>query len=159
MAFQIGDKVIHCSFGMGEIVHIEEKNIHGQLANCYVVRINDMTTWIPINDLQQHTLRLPTLPDDFERFSAILTGPGETLPEDRVLRKNQLQAQIRDGQLASICGVVRDLTHFKRQNKLNEQENAILERAINSLLTEWTYSQGISLTQARQALANLLGNK
>ncbi len=156
MGFQIGDTVIHCTFGMGEIIQIEEKTVHGQLTNCYVVRINDMTTWIPIDTQQQHTLRMPTPPDEFERMSAILASPGETLLDDRAQRKDQLLAQIRDGQLASICRVVRDLTHYKRSNKLNEQENSILERAINSLLTEWTYSKGISLMQARQALANLL---
>ena len=156
MGFKIGDKVIHCTFGLGEVVNIEEKIVHDQLTNCYVVRVNDMTTWIPIDDVQQHTVRMPTPSEEFERFSAILTTPGEALPEDRVLRKNQLLAQIRDGQLASICQVVRDLTYFKRSKKLNGQESSILERAINSLLTEWTYSTGISLTQARQELAGLL---
>jgi RNA polymerase-interacting CarD/CdnL/TRCF family regulator len=157
MGFQIGDKVIHCTFGLGEIVGIEEKIIHDQLTNCYVVRINDMKTWIPIDDQQQHTLRLPTPPEEFERLSAILTRPGETLPEDRIQRKNQLLTQIRDGQLASICSVVRDLTTFKSSKKLNEQESSILERAVNSLLTEWTYSLGIPLPQARLELTNLLG--
>ena len=156
MGFQIGDKVIHCTFGLGEIVHIEEKLIQGQPTNCYVVRITDLMIWVPI-DNQQHTLRVPTPPEEFEKLSAILTNPGETLLEDRVLRKNQLLAQIKDGQLASICRVVRDLTYFKRSKKLNEQEKSILERAVNSLLTEWTYSQGIPLVQAHQALSNLLG--
>lgn len=156
MGFQIGDKVIHCTFGLGEIVHIEEKLIQGQPTNCYVVRITDLMIWVPI-DNQQHTLRVPTPPEEFEKLSAILTNPGETLLEDRVLRKNQLLAQIKDGQLASICRVVRDLTYFKRSKKLNEQEKSILERAINSLLTEWTYSQGIPLVQAHQAMSNLLG--
>ncbi len=157
MSFQIGDKVIHCTFGLGEIVNIEEKIIHGQLANCYVVLIKDLTTWIPINDQQRQTLRLPTPPEEFERLSAILSSPGEALLDDRVQRKDQLLAQIKDGQLASICRVVRDMTHYKRTKKLNEQENSLLERAINSLLTEWTYSKGISLAQARDALTNLLG--
>ena len=156
MGFQIGDKVIHCTFGLGEIVHIEEKLIQGQPTNCYVVRITDLMIWVPI-DNQQHTLRVPTPPEEFEKLSAILTNPGETLLEDRVLRKNQLLAQIKDGQLASICRVVRDLTYFKRSKKLNEQEKSILERAVNSLLTEWTYSQGIPLVQAHQAMSNLLG--
>jgi RNA polymerase-interacting CarD/CdnL/TRCF family regulator len=74
-----------------------------------------------------------------------------------VLRKDQLMAQVRDGQLASICRVVRDLTHFKLSKKLNDQEKSILERATNSLLTEWTYSLGMSMNQAHQAMMNLLG--
>jgi RNA polymerase-interacting CarD/CdnL/TRCF family regulator len=157
MGFQIGDKVIHSTFGLGEIVHIEEKIIQGLPTNCYVVRTTELTVWIPINDLQQHSLRVPTPPEEFERLSVILTNPSETLLEDRELRKNQLMTQMKDGQLASICRVVRDLTHFKHSKKLNDQEKSILERAINSLLTEWTYSLGMPLSQAHQAMTNLLG--
>ena len=157
MGFQIGDKVIHSTFGLGEIVHIEEKIIQGLPTNCYVVRTTELMVWIPINDLQQHSLRVPTPPEEFERLSVILTNPSETLLEDRELRKNQLMAQMKDGQLASICRVVRDLTHFKHSKKLNDQEKSILERAINSLLTEWTYSLGMPLSQAHQAMTNLLG--
>ncbi len=157
MGFQIGDKVIHCTFGLGEIANTEEKIIQGQLTNCYVVRTTDLTIWVPIDDLQQQSLRAPTPPGEFEKLSAILTNPGETLLEDRVQRKNQLLEQIKDGQLASICRVVRDLTYFKRSKKLNEQEKSILERATNSLLTEWNYSLGVPRVQAQQAMASLLG--
>jgi len=157
MDFDIGEKVIHCAHGLGEIVNIEEKNIHGSLTKCYVVRTSDLTIWIPINDLQQHSLRLPTPPEEFLRLSAILTNPSEILLEDRVLRKDKLMAQMNDGQLASICRVVRDLTHYKRSTRLSSQEKSILEKAMNSLLTEWTYSLGMTLNQAQQAMTNLLG--
>ena len=158
MGFDIGDKVIHWTYGIGEVVNIEEKPIHGNPTNCYVVRTSDLMIWIPINNLQQRSLRVPTSPEEFVRMFAILSNPSETLPEDRVMRKNQLIAQLKDGQLASICRVVRDLTHYNRSTKPNDQERSILERAINSLLTEWIYSLGVPLIQARQALTKLLAN-
>jgi RNA polymerase-interacting CarD/CdnL/TRCF family regulator len=52
---------------------------------------------------------------------------------------------------------VRDLTHFKRSKKLNDQENSILERATNSLLTEWSHSLEMPQHQAQQAMMSLLG--
>jgi RNA polymerase-interacting CarD/CdnL/TRCF family regulator len=157
MNFHVGDKVIHWAYGLGEIVQIEEKVIRNHLTNCYVVRTSDLMIWIPINDLPERSLRLPAPPDEFERLFAILTSPSESLQEDRVMRKDQLMAQMRDGQLASICRVVRDLTNFKRIKKLNDQEKSILERATSSLLTEWTYSLGLPLNQAHQAMMTLLG--
>ena len=57
---------------------------------------------------------------------------------------------------SSICRVVRDLTQFKRSKKLNDQENSILERATNSLLTEWSLSLGMSENQAQLAMTKLL---
>lgn len=157
MDFAIGEKVIHCTYGLGEIIKIEEKTIRGTLTMCYVVRATDMMIWIPINDLQKQSLRTPTEPEEFLRLSSILTKPSELLLEDRALRKDQLIAQLHDGQLESIFRVVRDLTHFKRSTKLNDQEKSILESAINSLLTEWSYSLGVPVTQARLAMTDLLG--
>jgi CarD family transcriptional regulator len=156
MSFQIGDKVIHWTYGLGEITQVEEKPINGQLTNCYVVQTSDMTIWIPIDEMQQHSLRKPTSPDEFVSLYAILKSPGEQLQEDRVLRKNELMTQMRDGQLASICKVVRDLTHYKRKSKLNDQERYILERAEKSLLTEWTYSLGLPTSQAHEQMTSLL---
>ncbi len=157
MGFLVGDKVIHCTHGLGEIVGIEQKTIHDRPTDCYVVRIMEMLIWIPIDDMQMHSLRRPAKPDEFVSLFAILTGPSETLQEDRLLRKEQLMAQMRGGQLESICRVVRDLTHFKRIKKLNDQESSILERATNSLLTEWTYSLGQPLDQAQREMMKLLG--
>ncbi len=157
MNFQIGDKVIHCTYGLGEVVDIEEKIIDDQPTRCYVVRANDMLIWIPINDLHTTSLRIPTPPDEFNKVLSILNDPGENLPEDRTLRKDQLIAQMRGGQLAPICEVVRDLTHFKRQFRLNEQEKSILDKAVKSLLTEWSYAQGITINQAQQAMWDRLG--
>src|SRR4030043_320555 len=122
MAFHIGEKVIHCTFGLGEITQIEEKIINGQPTNCYVVKINDMTIWIPIDDQGQNSLRLPTPPKEFLKVIPILSSPTEKLQDDRVLRKSQLMEQLRDGQLASICRIVRDLTLFQHNTKLNDKE-------------------------------------
>jgi RNA polymerase-interacting CarD/CdnL/TRCF family regulator len=100
---------------------------------------------------------MPTSPQEFEGLFAILTSPGEKLEEDRVLRKNTLMAQLKDGKLASTCQVVRDLTYFKRSSKLSDLERSLLERAIKSLLTEWSYSLGMPLSQAQEAMTSLLG--
>lgn len=159
MTFQIGDKVIHGAYGLGEIVGIEEKIINDQPKSCYVVRLLDMMIWIPIDEEQQRTLRLPTPPEEFGKLFDILKAPGEKPQENRALRRNQLMAQMKDGQLASICEVVRDLTLFKRSAKLNDQERSILKRAIHSLLTEWSYSLGLSLNQAEEAMTNMLGQQ
>ncbi len=158
MSFHIGDQVIHCTFGLGQITQIEEKVINGNLEKCYVVQLNDMTIWVPVAEPGQNSLRLPTPPDEFVKTLPILSSPGEKLLEDRVLRRKQLVDQLKDGQLASICRVVRDLSYYKRNSKLNDQEKSILDRAIKSLLTEWNFSLGASQLQAHQAMESMLGS-
>jgi len=156
MGFKVGNKVIHCTFGLGEITNIEEKTINGKQENCYVVRMNDLTIWIPMDDPEQNSLRKPTPPEEFIKTLPILTSPNENLLEDRVLRKKQLTEQLKDGQLSSICRVVRDLNHYKRNSKLNDQEKSIFERAVKSLLTEWVFSMGTTQLQAHQAMESML---
>jgi RNA polymerase-interacting CarD/CdnL/TRCF family regulator len=156
MAFHVGDKVIHCSFGLGEITQIEDKLINGYNTQCYVVNISNMMIWIPTKDQEQNSLRLPTSPEEFSKVLPILSSPNEKLEDDRVLRKQHLMEQMRDGQLSSICRVVRDLTHFQRISKLNDNERAILERAIKSLLAEWSHSLGTPANQAQLAMESML---
>jgi len=156
MGFRIGDRVIHCTFGLGEITQIEEKVINGGSVKCYVVQMSDMTIWVPMDDPGQNSLRVPTPPDEFIKTLPILTSPNESLLEDRVLRKKQLSDQLKDGQLASICRVVRDLRYYQRKSKLNDQEKSILDRAVKSLLTEWTFSLGTPHNQAYLAMENML---
>ncbi len=157
MSFEIGDKVIHCTFGLGEIIQIEEKVINGNLTKCYVIQLNDMTIWVPMDDSGQSSLRVPTPPDEFIKTLPILSSPNEILLEDRLLRKKQLTDQLKDGQLASICRVVRDLSHYQRNSKLNDQERSIFDRAVNSLLTEWTFTLGTTQLKAHQTMERLLG--
>lgn len=156
MDFQIGEKVIHWTYGLGEIARIEEKTIHGRLENCYVFASTDMMVWIPVNNGEKSTLRRPTPPEEFDKLFAILSGPCEKLADDPVTRKNQLMELIRDGRLHTIGQVVRDLTHLKRTSKLNDQEKIMLERTMNSLLNEWTFSLGVSLAQAQQDMTRML---
>lgn len=158
MNYKIGDQVIHCFYGLGEIVDIEEKILQEVPTNCYVVRTADLKIWVPVNGNHNSTLRTPTSREDFNIIFEILSGPNEELVEDRLLRKNMLLERMRDGQLASICRVIRDLTYYKRVKKLNDQEKSILERAQKSLLTEWIYSLGVSHNQAQQAMENLLAS-
>lgn len=156
MGFQIGDKVIHYTFGLGEITKIEEKNINGHPKACFVFHTNDMTIWIPMDEGEHNSLRTPTPPEEFTRTLDILASPSETLEEDRVLRKSKLVEQLNDGQLASICQVVRDLSFYRRSSKLNDQEKSILERAVKSLLTEWVFSLGTPQHQAHQTMERML---
>lgn len=157
MEFHIGDKVIHASHGLGEVIQIEQKMIQDTATKCYVVRTANLTIWIPINGDQPSSLRAPARPEDFDTLFAILSSPNSEMLEDRLQRKDHLMTLLRDGRLESICQVIRDLSHYKRNNKLNDQEKTILDRAMNSLLGEWVHSLGVSHSQAQQAMMDLLG--
>ena len=154
--FQVGDKVVHWSYGPGEIIQLDEKNISGQNTLYYVVQIRDLTLWVPVNGGSQHSLRLPTSTREFGKLFKILRGPGDKISDDRYERKTQLTERMREGTLDSICSIIRDLTTFSYAKKLNDYDAALLERAKKFLLDEWKISLSVPLSDAQRELDLLL---
>jgi RNA polymerase-interacting CarD/CdnL/TRCF family regulator len=159
MLYQVGEKVVHKHYGLGEIVQLDEKQFSGHLLPCYMVRIRDLTLWVPIDETKNSNLRAPTSSGEFQALFDILRSPGEPLSMDRLERKIQLQERMKDGQLESICKLVRDLTFFRQQKSLNENDNAVLARAQDLLLTEWKLALSVSSEEAAQLLRQLLADK
>jgi RNA polymerase-interacting CarD/CdnL/TRCF family regulator len=157
MDYHVGDKVIHRYYGLGEIVQMDEKFIHERQMLCYVVRTRDLSIWVTADEPGKSSIRLPTPGKDFENLFAILRSPGKPLPIDRYERKTYLIERMKDGKLASICSVIRDLVCYRREKKLNEYDKSTLERAQSFLLTEWMYSLSVSQVQANSKLIELLG--
>ena len=168
MMFQVGDRVVHWAHGPGKIIQLDEKELAGRRQEYYVVQIRDMTLWVPVsgsndgngnNSGNGGSLRRPTPAGDFERLFKILTGPAELLSDDRMERKTLLIDRLKDGTLESVCRVIRDLVHHRRVKKMNDYDSAILERARNFLLDEWSVSLAIPLPQAAMELQELIALK
>jgi RNA polymerase-interacting CarD/CdnL/TRCF family regulator len=154
--YQIGDKVIHATYGLGEILRLEEKFIHERKMLCYVVRIRDMTIWVNADEMGKSGLRRPTRDNDFEKLFALLKSEGDPLPEDAYQRRTALIERMKDGSLSSICTVIRDLNGYRKQKKYNDHDKSILERAKNFLLSEWMHSRSVSSEQVNTELNKLL---
>jgi RNA polymerase-interacting CarD/CdnL/TRCF family regulator len=154
--FQAGDQVVHWNYGLGEIIQVDEKRLYGQTLQYYMVKIRDLTIWVPVSEAGEISLRYPTPPRDFEALFSILSGPAQLLSDDRLMRKTQLGDQLKDGKLSSVCQTVRDLTFRRRTKKMSETDKAIMERAQNFLLSEWAFSLSITVVQARTHLNYLL---
>ncbi len=158
MVFEVGDKAIHLVHGLGEIVKIEDKTVHDHMVSCYVFQTSSLTVWVPVDVENQHNLRAPKSKREFEDLFTVLQSPNEPLPEDHLKRKKQLLELLKDGQLKSICRVVRDLSDHSNKIKLNDVDKAILDRAINSLLVEWMYSHSVPLPEAQEKMAEFLNS-
>lgn len=159
MNFNPGDQVVHWAYGLGEILQLDEKKLLGKTEQYYVVQIGDLTLWVPVNTPGESSLRNITPAEDFESLYQILSAPAEPLPDDRLQRKTHLSEMMKDGSLASVCRVVRDINEHIKTKKLNENDSQVLERALTFLLNEWAASLSISLAEAKKSLAALLGDE
>ncbi len=156
MKFEVGHTVMHWNHGLGQITGLEEREVMGESQLYYVVKIQDLSIWVPADKMLAGRMRLPTPARTFKKLLAILSGPAQTLPDDRHERKTHLHARMSDGTAASICHVVRDLTTREEVKSLNDDDKATLQRARAMLLGEWGYSLKISPAEAENDMHRLL---
>ncbi len=48
--FQVGDRVIHWTYGPGQIVQVEEKQVASEMVEYYKVQVKDLTIWVPLKE-------------------------------------------------------------------------------------------------------------
>ena len=158
MSFYKGDMVMHWTYGIGQIVNLQERALSGAKAVYYVVEVKDMTVWVPADSQVKSRLRSPTPKFRFQRLLAILSSPSEPLPEDRLDRKNRLLELLQDGRPESLCQVIRDLSAYQKQlgKPMNDNDQMVLKQARNTLLGEWGFVLSITHAQAEHELFRLL---
>ncbi|PJH76528.1 MAG: hypothetical protein CO064_00755 [Anaerolineae bacterium CG_4_9_14_0_8_um_filter_58_9] len=156
MNFHEGDPVMHWTYGFGKVIRLEERTLSGQNTLYYAVQIGDLTVWVPADGKLGSRLRPPTPQAGFKKLLAILSSPGEPLPDDRQDRKTRLLELLKDGRAESLCRVIRDLSAYRQVRPLNENDQALMRRAQNALLGEWGFALSITPAQAELELNRLL---
>jgi RNA polymerase-interacting CarD/CdnL/TRCF family regulator len=156
MNFHVGDPVVHWTYGLGEIIGLEERVLSGQKTLYYAVKVHDLTVWVPADDNLENRLRPPTTPAGFKQLFAILTSPGEPLPDDRQERKIKLVGQLKDGRAESLCQVIRDLSAYQHVRALNDNDQHLMKRTREALIGEWGFALSILPAQAESELHRLL---
>lgn len=159
MDFQIGDQVVHCTHGLGQVVAIEERVINNQSALCYEVRIADLSIWVPADQNLKSRLRFPINEAGFRKLFSILSGTAEKLPDDRRQRALHLQEMLKDGKTESLCRVIRDLAAYRHMRSWNEYDSEFLKRVEKRLISEWSFSLSIPPPEAEAELQRLLSHK
>jgi RNA polymerase-interacting CarD/CdnL/TRCF family regulator len=156
MTIQIGDTVMHWTYGLGQVVGMDERVISDQKALYYAVKVRDMTVWVPDDDHLDTRLRPPSSPKKFKNILTILSASGEPLPEDRQERKLTLVERLKDGQAESLCRLIRDLYAHQRVHPLNDNDNNLMKRSREALLSEWGFVLSVPTMEAEQEMHRLL---
>ena len=159
MKFHEGDTVMHWSYGLGQILRLEERDLSGLKTLYYEVRIRDLTVWVPSDSELEHRLRPPTAKTGFDELFAILSNPGEPLPDDRQERRSRLLEYLQDGSTQSLCRIISGLHAYRKLHSLNENDQTILKQSRNALLGEWEFVLSITPAQAEHELHHWLASE
>lgn len=156
MLYKIGDTVIHWSFGIGKIIAVEEKQLSGVMQQYYVVEIEPIKLWVPIQEANNGSIRFLTESIQFKALFDILRVHGNRLPEQYYKRRSELKERMLKSSLGGICHVIRDLTDRSRQHTLNQHDSSVLKSAKARLLDEWVLSLETKRPDAVRELEILL---
>jgi len=158
MNFHTGDTVMHWTYGIGQIVNLEERNLLGSKTLYYAVQARDLTVWVPADGKVGTRLRTPTPKSKFKQLLSILSDPSEPLPEDRLERKARLLELLQDGRVESLCQLIRDLSAYQQQKikPMNDNDQVVLKQSRNTLLGEWEFVLSVTHAQAELELHHLL---
>ena len=159
MNFHEGDPVMHWTYGFGQVVRLEERDLAGATTLYYAVQVRDLTVWVPADAKLETRLRPPTPQTEFKKMINILSSPGKPLPEDRHERKTRLQEMQRDGRTDSLCHIICDLHAFQKAKSLNDNDQVVLKQSQTSLLGEWGFVFSIPYAQAELDMHRALSPK
>jgi len=160
MEFQVGDQVVHCTYGLGQVLAVGEQVINNTVAFCYEVRVADLSIWVPADENVRTRLRSPISAAGLKKLFALLSGPAEQLPADRRQRNLQLHEMLKDGKTESLCRVLRDMTAYRQaRTTSNDYDTEMMRRVENILIREWSFSLSITPLEAATELHRLLSHK
>jgi CarD family transcriptional regulator len=141
--YVVKDWLVHATFGIGQIVGVEEKGISGANVRYYKIRTADSTFWIPIDRMDGQELRPVCSAAEIQIAIAILLGPAETMASNHQIRKNEIQRILVLNTLAGSARLIRDLRARQRERgELHIAEMNTLRSLKQRLLEEWIVATG-----------------
>lgn len=156
MNYAIGDTVVHWTHGLGKVIAIDQMILAGVTQQYYVVEVDLLKLWVPVEDANAGSIRLPTERVQYKLLFDILRTPGKQLPDNQYQRKIVLRERMQKRTLEGLCHLIRDLTDRSRDHTLNQYDASVLFRAEEHMLDEWVLSMNLDRTDALHELEVLL---
>jgi len=142
--FQIDQKVVYPSQGVGKIVAIQDKKFKDQTIPYYVIylEVSDMTVMVPTIKAEELGIR-PIVPqDEAQRALELIGQTFEPIPSDWKLRYQMNLDLLKKGSVIDIATIVRSLYHRSKIKELPILERKLYDSALKLLEDEISFSLG-----------------
>lgn len=145
--FEIGDKAVHPSHGVGEVTAIERREIAGSTKAFYVLRIMDTGMKVMVPTAAAEGLRTVMPMAEAEKVMAVFHTPERAVgngPWNR--RQRAYNEMIRSGSPYEIAKVLRDLYRIKHSDDkdLSYGERRLMDQARALLVKELALSKQVT---------------
>ena len=152
--FQVDQRVVYPSQGVGVIKSIEEKYFKESKILYYVIylEVSDMTIMVPVDKAIGLGIR-PIVPKD-EALKALelISEDYEPIPSDWKLRYQMNMDLLKKGSVMDIATIVRSLYHRSKVKELPILERKLYDSALKLLEDEVSFS----LRKPKEEVENLI---
>ena len=161
LSFNVGDRVVYPSHGVGIITAEEFQEIGGQGIKVFVIALgkDNMTLRIPTKRAEAVGLRPLCTKDYLEKVFSILQSRPKTSKGMWSRRAQEYETKINSGDIASIAEVVRDLHKNVDDPDRSYSERVIYESALNRLSGEYAAIEMIDAEKAIKFVIEFLNEK
>jgi CarD family transcriptional regulator len=152
--YQIDQRVVYPSQGVGRILEIREKSFKDSKVLYYIIYLefSDMTVMVPVEKAGSLGLRPIVRKDEAERALSFISEDYAPIPSDWKLRYQMNLDLLKKGSIMDIASVVRSLYHRSKIKELPILERKLYDSAINLLQDEISFSLGKTKTEIAELI-------
>jgi CarD family transcriptional regulator len=146
IAFQVDQKVVYPSQGVGKILDIQNKKFIDQTVPYYVIylEVSDMTVMVPCVKAEELGIRAIVPQEEAQRALVLISEAYEPIPSDWKLRYQMNLDLLKKGSVINIATIVRSLYHRSKVKELPILERKLYDSALKLLEDEVSFSLGKS---------------
>jgi RNA polymerase-interacting CarD/CdnL/TRCF family regulator len=154
--YDIGDWIVHLTYGVGQVKKLEKMPIGGNSQKCYQVRTDDGVFWLPLKNADNERVRPVAGPRRIHRALKALRKAPKKMAGNYKKRRKRIREVILDGDLKTDLTLVRDLNNRQFKKGLNATEQNAFNTIKKRFVKEWSISKGIKIQEARKKFNNFL---
>ena len=136
--FQVEQRVVYPSQGVGLIKSIEEKLFKENKIRYYVIylEVSDMTIMVPVDKAAELGIRPIVAKDEALKALELISEDYEPIPSDWKLRYQTNMDLLKKGSVMDIATIVRSLYHRSKVKELPILERKLYDSALKLLEDE-----------------------
>jgi CarD family transcriptional regulator len=153
-SFQVDQKVVYPSQGVGVIKSIIQKNFKDSQIPYYVIylEVTDMTIMVPVDKAAELGIRSTVSRDEAQKALDLIGEDYEPIPSDWKMRYQMNLDLLKKGSIKDIATIVRSLYHRSKVKELPILERKLYDSALKLLEDE----VAISLRKSREEVENII---
>lgn len=156
--FQINQKVVYPSQGVGKITDITEKKFREQILTYYVIylAVSDMVVMVPVDKVDELGIRAIVSAEEAQKAIDMMSEEVEPITSDWKLRYQMNLDLLKKGSVLDIATIVRCLYHRSKVKELPILERKLYDSAKKLLEDEISFALDISPKEVESILLSKL---